>query len=128
MDETYNGSSVIYGKKAFDFLICYLAILYYDLDLALNQVVSNGLKVASFWKIFAPTMWMSVRKACENSRATIILGRFVENKEDSNSFFIGHGLNHFHMKHSFLEILIIFWLTLVDSFCLKSDFLLDQKW
>ena len=33
MDKKYNGSLVIYGKKAFDFVICYLVILYYDLDL-----------------------------------------------------------------------------------------------
>ena len=47
MGKKYNGSSVIYGKKAFDF-ISYLVILYYDLDLVLNYVASNGLKVASF--------------------------------------------------------------------------------
>ena len=36
MDKTYNGSSVIYGKKAFNFAIYYLVILYYGLDLILN--------------------------------------------------------------------------------------------
>ena len=36
MDKKYNESSVIYGKKTFDFVICYLVILYYDLDFALN--------------------------------------------------------------------------------------------
>ena len=35
IDKRYNGSSVIYVKKTFDFVICYL-ILYYDLDLLLN--------------------------------------------------------------------------------------------
>ena len=36
MDKKYNGSSVVYGNKSFDFVIRYLVILYYDLDLALN--------------------------------------------------------------------------------------------
>ena len=36
MDEKDNGSSVIYGKKIFDFAICYLLILYDDMDLVLK--------------------------------------------------------------------------------------------
>ena len=33
-------------------------------------------------------------------------------------FFIGQNLKHVHMTHSFLELLIFFWLTLVDI-CLE---------
>ena len=36
MDKKYNGTSMIYGEKTFDFVICYLVILHYDLDLVLN--------------------------------------------------------------------------------------------
>ena len=54
MNKTCNGSSVIYGKKAFDVIICYFVIFYYDLDLVLNQVASNELEVAPFWKICTP--------------------------------------------------------------------------
>ena len=35
MDKKYNGSSVIYGKKTFDSIICYLVILYYEVDVVL---------------------------------------------------------------------------------------------
>ena len=48
MDKRYNASSVIYDKNVFDFVICYLAILYYGLDLFLNEIASNGLKLALF--------------------------------------------------------------------------------
>ena len=34
-------------------------------------------------------------------------------------FFIGQNLNHVHMTYSFLEILIFFWLTQVDIYCLE---------
>ena len=47
-NKKFNGSSVIYGKKNSDYVICYLVILYYDLVLVLYQVVSNGLEVAPF--------------------------------------------------------------------------------
>ena len=36
MNTKYNGSSLIYGKKISDFVICYLVILYYVLDLVPN--------------------------------------------------------------------------------------------
>ena len=36
MDKKDNGSSVIYGKKTFNFAICYLVILYNDMDLVLK--------------------------------------------------------------------------------------------
>ena len=36
IDKKCNGFSVIYGKKTFDFVICYRVIFYYDLDLVLN--------------------------------------------------------------------------------------------
>ena len=48
MDKKYNGSSVTCGKKTFDFIICYFVILYYDLDLVLIEVASNGLEVVPF--------------------------------------------------------------------------------
>ena len=54
MNKKYNGSSVIYSKKTFDFVICCLVTLYYDLDLVLNQVVSNGLEVALFEIVLPP--------------------------------------------------------------------------
>ena len=34
-------------------------------------------------------------------------------------FFIGQNLNHVHMTYSFLELLIFFWLTQVDIYCLE---------
>ena len=34
-------------------------------------------------------------------------------------FFIGQNLNHVHMTYSFLELLIFFWLTQVDTYCLE---------
>ena len=34
-------------------------------------------------------------------------------------FFIGQNLKHVHMTYSFLELLIFFWLTLVDIYCLE---------
>ena len=61
MDKKYNGSN---GKKNFDFVICYLVILYYNLDLVLNQIASNRLEVVPFWKVFAPWMWCSLRRIC----------------------------------------------------------------
>ena len=36
MDKKDNGSSMIYGKRTFDFVICYLVILYYGLYDVLN--------------------------------------------------------------------------------------------
>ena len=50
----------------------------------------------------------------EKSRATIILGKFV-NKQKWHShwlFFIGQNLKHVHMTYSFLELLTFFCLTL----------------
>ena len=35
-------------KKTFDSVMCYLVILYYNLDFVLNEVASNGLEVAPF--------------------------------------------------------------------------------
>ena len=35
------------------------------------------------------------------------------------TFFIGQNINHVHMKNSFLELLIFFWLTQVDIYSLK---------
>ena len=34
-------------------------------------------------------------------------------------FFIGQNLKHVHMTYSFLELLIFFWLTQVDIYCLE---------
>ena len=34
-------------------------------------------------------------------------------------FFIGQNLKHIHMAYSFIELLIFFWLTLVDTLCLE---------
>ena len=34
-------------------------------------------------------------------------------------FFIGHNLKHVHMTCSFYELLILFWLTLEDIYCLE---------
>ena len=34
-------------------------------------------------------------------------------------FFIGQNLKYVHMTYSFLELLIFFWLTLVDIKCLE---------
>ena len=34
-------------------------------------------------------------------------------------FFIGRNLNNVHMTYSFLELLIFFWLTQVDIYCLE---------
>ena len=34
-------------------------------------------------------------------------------------FFIGQNLNHVHMTYSFFELLILFWLTQVDIYCLE---------
>ena len=34
-------------------------------------------------------------------------------------FFIGQNLNHVHMTYSFLELLIFFWFTQVDIYCLE---------
>ena len=48
MDKKYNGSSVIYGKKTFDIVICYLVILYYNMSLVLNYVALNDLEVGLF--------------------------------------------------------------------------------
>ena len=59
MDKMCNGSSMIYDKKTFDFVscvMCYLVILYYDLDLILIEVASNGLEVAPFRKNFSFSM------------------------------------------------------------------------
>ena len=56
MDKKYNDSSIqwLMVKKSFDFAIYYLVALYYDLDLVLNEVASNDLEVASFWRILPP--------------------------------------------------------------------------
>ena len=54
MDKKYNASSLIYVQKTFNFVICYLVILYYDLDFVLNQVASNGLEVAPFENFLPP--------------------------------------------------------------------------
>ena len=48
MDKRYNGSSVIYGKKIFDFVLCYLVILYYDLDLFKTKSFQRALKFLLF--------------------------------------------------------------------------------
>ena len=49
MDKKYNGSSVIYGKKTFDFVICYLVILHSDLDLVINfKLLQTTLKLPLF--------------------------------------------------------------------------------
>ena len=42
MDKRYIGHLVIYCKKTFDFVLCYLVTLYYDLDLLLIEVASNS--------------------------------------------------------------------------------------
>ena len=42
-------------------------------------------------------------------------------------FFIGQNLNHIHGTYSFGEILIFFWVTVVDVFCLKFDFSQHQR-
>ena len=34
-------------------------------------------------------------------------------------FFIGQNLKHVHMTYSFLELLIFFWLAVVDIWCLE---------
>ena len=34
-------------------------------------------------------------------------------------FFISQNLKHIHMTYSFIELLIFFWLTLVDTLCLE---------
>ena len=54
MDKKCNEPSVIYSKKTFDFVTCYLVILYYALDLVLNYIAWSGLEVALFWTICAP--------------------------------------------------------------------------
>ena len=54
MNTKCNGSSLIYGKKISDFVICYLVILYYVLDLVPNYVASNGLKVVPFENVLPP--------------------------------------------------------------------------
>ena len=41
--------------------------------------------------------------------------------------FIGQNLKHVLMKYSSHKPSIIFWLSLVDTFCLKFDFLQHQK-
>ena len=57
MDKKYIGNSVIYCKKTFDFVLCYLVTLYYDLDLLLNEVASSSPEVKLFQKKFATSMW-----------------------------------------------------------------------
>ena len=47
-NKKFNGYSVIYGKKAFDFAIYYLVILHYDLEHFPNKVASNALEDAPF--------------------------------------------------------------------------------
>ena len=70
---------------------------------------------------------MSLNELGEKSRATIILGKFCKQAIIKLSlaysfrkmFFIGQNLKHVHMTYSFLELLIFFWLTLVDIWCLE---------
>ena len=55
MDKKYNESPVIYGKKTFDFVICYLVILYSDLDLVINfKLVQTTLKLPLFETFLPP--------------------------------------------------------------------------
>ena len=42
-------------------------------------------------------------------------------------YFVSWKLKHVHVTYSFDELLLFFWLTLVDIFCLKFDFSLHQR-
>ena len=91
MDKKYNGFSVIYGKKSFDFVICYLVILYYDLDRVLDQVASSDLEVALLWKICAP----QCERACGGPGKASSLKLFNKILEKYLRVIVFSKVNHF---------------------------------
>ena len=66
---------------------------------------------------------MSLNQLGEKSQAIIILGKFVILTLLAYSFrkmfFIGQNSKHVRIRYSFLELLIFFWLTLVNIYCLE---------
>ena len=54
MAKKYNGSSMICGKKTFDFIIYYFVIFYYNRILFLTKLLQTALKLPLFEKIAPP--------------------------------------------------------------------------
>ena len=72
---------------------------------------------------------LNLNELGEKSQVTIILVKFVKNHKLSmlsysfwKMFFIDQNLRYICMTYSLLELLISFWLTLVDIYCLESIF------
>ena len=64
MDKKYNGSSVIYSTKTFDFVICLSWYLVLWPGSCSKLSCLKRFEVPPFWKICAPSMWKSVQRAC----------------------------------------------------------------